>query len=388
MSPTKPLSGLRVLDLSRVLAGPFAGQLLADLGADVIKVESPQGDDTRGWGPPFIDRHDGSRDAAYFHSCNRGKRSLVADFQNPDDLRRIKALVAHTDVLLENFKVGGLARFGLDHETLCARYPALIYCSITGFGQTGPKSDQAGYDIMIQGLSGVMSITGEPQGPPQKMGAAFADVFTGLYSVIGIQAALAARAKTGAGQFIDMALFDSMTSVLANQAMNYLTSGVAPQRMGNAHPNIVPYQAFAVADGYVIIAVGNDGQFSRFCTVLGRDDLAIDPRYATNRDRVGHRADLVPVLEAELLAWPRDALLKALEEATVPCGPIHDVGEALNDPQLLHRGLVLEREGIRGLASPIHFGEEILASELASPTLGNTSFDDAEKLFGRVQNML
>lgn len=384
MASPKPLSGLKVLDLSRVLAGPFAGQLLADLGADVIKVESPQGDDTRRWGPPFIDRDDGSRDAAYFHSCNRGKRSLVADLKNSDDLRRIESLIARADVVLENFKVGGLKQFGLDHATLCARHPGLIYCSITGFGHSGPKSHQAGYDIMIQGLSGIMSITGEADGPPQKMGVAFADVFTGLYSVIAIQAALSERDRSGLGQFIDMALFDTMTAVLVNQAMNHLTSGVAPQRMGNAHPNIVPYQAFAVADGYVIVAVGNDGQFRRFCAVLERDDLADDARYQTNPDRVSHRSSLIPELETQLLIWQRDRLLAALEAATVPCGPIHDVGEAINDPQLQHRGMVLEREGIPGLASPIHFGTEVLASELASPTLGNTSFDDAEKLFGRV----
>lgn len=384
MASPKPLSGLKVLDLSRVLAGPFAGQLLADLGADVIKVESPQGDDTRRWGPPFIDRDDGSRDAAYFHSCNRGKRSLIADLKNSDDLRRIEALIARADVVLENFKVGGLKQFGLDHDTLCARHPRLIYCSITGFGHSGPKCHQAGYDIMIQGLSGIMSITGEADGPPQKMGVAFADVFTGLYSVIAIQAALSERVRSGLGQFIDMALFDTMTAVLVNQAMNHLTSGVAPQRMGNAHPNIVPYQAFAVADGYVIVAVGNDGQFKRFCAVLERDDLADDARYQTNPDRVRHRSSLIPELETQLQTWPRDRLLTALEAATVPCGPIHDVGEAINDPQLQHRGMVLEREGIPGLASPIHFGTEVLASELASPTLGNTSFDDAEKLFGRV----
>ncbi|WP_306258845.1 CaiB/BaiF CoA-transferase family protein [Pararhizobium sp. IMCC21322] len=384
MASPKPLSGLKVLDLSRVLAGPFAGQLLADLGADVIKVESPQGDDTRRWGPPFIDRDDGSRDAAYFHSCNRGKRSLVADLKNIDDLRRIESLIARADVVLENFKVGGLKQFGLDHATLCARHPGLIYCSITGFGHSGPKSHQAGYDIMIQGLSGIMSITGEADGPPQKMGVAFADVFTGLYSVIAIQAALSERGRSGLGQFIDMALFDTMTAVLVNQAMNHLTSGTAPQRMGNAHPNIVPYQAFAVADGYVIVAVGNDGQFRRFCQVLERDDLAHNARYQTNPDRVRHRSSLIPELETELQTWQRDRLLAALEAATVPCGPIHDVGEAINDPQLQHRGMVLEREGIPGLASPIHFGTEVLASELASPTLGNTSFDDAEKLFGRV----
>lgn len=382
MGSPKPLIGLKVLDLSRVLAGPFAGQLLADLGAHVIKVESPGGDDTRGWGPPFIRRYDGSQDAAYFHSCNRGKHSLVADFRNGEDLARIERLVSRADVVVENFKVDGLKKYGLDHAALCARHPGLIYCSITGFGHSGPKKHQAGYDIMIQGLSGIMSITGEADGPPQKMGMAFADVFTGLYSVIAIQAALTERTRSGKGQFIDMALFDTMTAVLANQAMNFLSSGVAPQRMGNAHPNIVPYQAFAVADGYVIVAVGNDGQFRRFCKVLGRDDLATDERYATNPDRVRGRLELVPELETELLKWRREALLTALESATVPCGPIHDVGEAINDPQLRQRGMVLESEGIPGLASPIHFGADVLASESASPTLGDMSFADAEKLFG------
>ena len=356
----KPLSGLKVLDLSRVLAGPFAGQLLADLGARVIKVESPQGDDTRGWGPPFIDRQDGSRDAAYFHSCNRGKHSMIADLRNSDDLANVRALAAKADVVIQNFKVGGLKKFGLDHATLCQRHPALIYCSITGFGHSGPKCHQAGYDIMIQGLSGIMSITGEASGPPQKMGMAFADIFTGLYSVIAIQAALAAR------------------------AMNYLASGIVPARMGNAHPNIVPYQAFAVADGYVIVAVGNDGQFKRFCRVLGRDELAQDTRFATNPDRVRNRVDLIAMLETDLQQWPRDELLAALEAATVPAGPIQDIGEALNDPQLLHRGMVVEREGIPGLASPIHLGGQAMAADLASPTLGNISFEEAGKLFAAV----
>nr|WP_306269213.1 CaiB/BaiF CoA-transferase family protein [Pararhizobium sp. IMCC3301] len=380
----KPLSGLKVLDLSRVLAGPFAGQLLADLGAIVVKVESPQGDDTRGWGPPFIDRQDGSRDAAYFHSCNRGKHSLVADLRNSDDLANVHALAAKADVVIENFKVGGLKKFGLDHATLCNRHPALIYCSITGFGHSGPKSHQAGYDIMIQGLSGIMSITGEASGPPQKIGMAFADIFTGLYSVIAIQAGLAARARSGKGEFIDMALFDCMTGVLANQAMNYLASGIVPARMGNAHPNIVPYQAFAVADGYVIVAVGNDGQFRRFCRVLGRDELAQDARFATNPDRVRNRVELIAMLEAELQKCSRDDLLAALETATVPAGPIHDVGEALNDPQLLHRGMVVERQGIPGVASPIHLSGQAMAADLASPTLGNISFEEAGKLFAAV----
>lgn len=374
------LSGLKILDLSRVLAGPFAGQLLADLGATVIKVESPKGDDTRGWGPPFIKRHDGTRDAAYFHGCNRGKHSYVADLTNASDLSRVKELAANSDVLLENFKVGGLKKFGLDHATMCTKHPGLVYCSITGFGQKGPKASQAGYDLMIQGLSGIMSLTGEPDGEPQKMGMAFADVFTGLYSVIAIQAALAARAKTGAGQHIDMALLDTMTGVLANQAMNYLASGTVPTRMGNAHPNIVPYQVFAVRDGHIIIAVGNDGQFSRLCEVLHCDGLKADLRFGTNQGRVEHRDLLIPILEKVLGTWTRDDLLNALEQATVPAGPIHDVGEALNDPQFIARGMRIERDGIPSLATPISIEGKALASDLPSPVLGSVSFDEALKL--------
>ncbi|MEP0518854.1 MAG: CaiB/BaiF CoA-transferase family protein [Hyphomicrobiales bacterium] len=378
-----PLTGLKVLDLSRVLAGPFAGQLLADLGATVVKVESPHGDDTRGWGPPFIERDDGSRDAAYFHACNRGKHSLVADLCVIDDLQQVKQLAACADVLLENFKVGGLVKFGLDPAAMREKHPALIYCSITGFGQNGPKASQAGYDLMVQGLSGIMSLTGDPDGEPQKMGTAFADIFTGLYSVIAIQAALAARTTTGLGQQIDMALLDTMTGVLANQAMNYLASGVAPQRMGNAHPNIVPYQVFTVQDGHVIIAVGNDGQFLRLCNVLNCQNLSNDDRYATNSGRVKHRDQLISQLEKHLSLWRREELLAVLENATVPAGPIHDVGEALNDPQFVGRGMRIERDGIPGLATPITFEEKALASKLPSPSLGSVSFDEALELFGR-----
>ncbi|MFK8034678.1 MAG: CaiB/BaiF CoA transferase family protein [Hyphomicrobiales bacterium] len=376
-----PLSGLKILDLSRVLAGPFAGQLLADLGATVIKVESPKGDDTRGWGPPFIERSDGSRDAAYFHGCNRGKQSYVADLADKEDLVRVKELAANADVLLENFKVGGLQKYGLDHATMCAKHSSLIYCSITGFGQEGPKASHAGYDLMIQGLSGIMSLTGEPDREPQKMGMAFADVFTGLYSVIAIQASLASRAITGNGQYIDMALLDSMTGVLANQAMNYLASGTVPTRMGNAHPNIVPYQVFAVRDGHIIIAVGNDEQFARLCEVLNCKDLGTDPKFTTNQDRVEHRDQLIPELENELGQWAREELLNALEQATVPAGPIHDVGEALNDPQFIARGMRIERDGIPGLATPISIDGHAIASELPSPKLGSVSFDEALRLF-------
>lgn len=380
---SKPLDGLKVLDLSRVLAGPFAGQLLADLGATVIKVESPNGDDTRGWGPPFFERKNGSRDAAYFHGCNRGKHSFVADLSVSTDIERVQQLVAQADVLLENFKVGGLKKFELDHGTLCERHPALVYCSITGFGQQGPRASQAGYDLMIQGLSGVMSLIGEPDQQPQKMGVAFADVFTGLFSVVAIQAALAERTRTGLGKYIDMALLDTMTGVLANQAMNYLASGTPPTRMGNAHPNIVPYQVFSVQDGHVIIAVGNDGQFARLCDALRCEDLKSNAKYTTNQGRVVNRDELIPLLEEELRSWQRDELLAALKLVTVPSGPIHDVGEALNDPQFLQRGMRIECDGISGLATPITMGGSVLASELPSPVLGSIDFEEALMLFNR-----
>jgi crotonobetainyl-CoA:carnitine CoA-transferase CaiB-like acyl-CoA transferase len=296
---TAPLAGLKVVELARILAGPWCGQTLADLGADVIKVEAPEGDDTRKWGPPFVAGADGSRlDAAYFHACNRGKRSVIADYRNPDDLEFVHALIADADVVIENFKTGGLAKYGLDYASLSARYPRLVYCSVTGFGQQGPYAERAGYDAMIQGMSGIMSLTGEPNGEPQKIGVAFADIFTGVYAVIAVQAALAQRERTGRGQHVDMALLDVMVGVLANQAMNYLVSGQVPHRYGNAHPNIVPYQVCAVADGHVMLAVGNDGQFQRLCDVLGAKDLAQDPRYQTNEGRVIHRTDLMPALGA------------------------------------------------------------------------------------------
>ncbi len=379
---TKPLQGLRVLDLSRVLAGPFAGQLLADLGATVIKIESPKGDDTRAWGPPFIERADGSKDAAYFHSCNRGKYSVTANFKQADELAQVQNLVSGADVVLENFKRGGLKKYGLDYGTLGEMYPDLIYCSVTGFGQNGPKSSRAGYDLMIQGLSGIMSLTGEADGEPQKIGVAFADIVTGLYSVIAIQAAIGMRRKTGVGQYIDMALMDCMTGILANQAMNYLASGNSPNRMGNAHPNIVPYQVFEASDGHVIIAVGNDGQFAKFCSVIGAADLANNTDYLTNADRVRNRAELVVILAKVLVKWKRSGLLEALEEAKVPAGKINSVGEALNDPQILHRGMLVERQGIAGVATPINFDGKMLAGERASPMLGDTSFQQAAELFG------
>jgi len=368
-----PLKGLRVLELARILAGPWIGQTLADLGADVIKVESPDGDDTRKWGPPFIER-DGDRSAAYFHACNRGKRSVVADFRNADDLKFVRGLAAEADVVIENFKVGGLAKFGLDHESLAAANPGLVYCSVTGFGQDGPYASRAGYDFLIQGMSGIMDLTGDPAGEPQKVGVAFADIFTGLYGVIAIQAALAERAATAKGKHIDMALLDCMTGVLANQAMNYLASGVAPHRLGNAHPNITPYQTFETSDGWLIIAVGNDAQFGRLADVLGLDGLPADPRFSTNAARVENRDALAALLAEKTRARTRDDLLAALEKAVVPAGPINTVADVFADPQVVHRGMKIEPDGIPGVRTPISFtGAPATASGRPSPKLGEHS---------------
>ncbi|MAZ18101.1 MAG: CoA transferase [Ahrensia sp.] len=365
-----PLEGLRVLELARILAGPWIGQTLADLGADVIKVESPQGDDTRQWGPPFIER-DGEKSAAYFHACNRGKRSVIADFRNADDLDMVRGLAAEADVVIENFKVGGLAKFGLDYASLSVTNPGLVYCSVTGFGQDGPYASRAGYDFLIQGMSGIMDLTGDPAGEPQKIGVAFADIFTGLYGVIAVQAALAERDRTGEGKHVDMALLDSMTGVLANQAMNYLASGVAPHRLGNAHPNIAPYQTFRTANGWLIVAVGNDGQFARLCRVLGLDGFAADPRFTTNAARVEHRDALTALLSDRTREWTRDDLLAALEKAVVPAGPINTVEDVLADPQIVHRGMQIAPDGVPGLRTPINFeGAPPPVSDRPSPKLG------------------
>jgi crotonobetainyl-CoA:carnitine CoA-transferase CaiB-like acyl-CoA transferase len=363
-----PLAGLRVIELARVLAGPWIGQTLADLGADVIKVESPQGDDTRTWGPPWIE-HESGRSAAYFHSCNRGKRSIVADFRDDDDLAMVKALIGTADVVIENFKVGGLAKFGLDYASLAETHPRLVYCSVTGFGQDGPYAHRAGYDLMIQAMSGVMDLTGEREGPPQRLGVAFADVFTGLYGIIGVQAALAQREKTGRGQHVDMALLDSMVGVLGNQAMNYLATGVSPKRMGNAHPSIVPYQEFPCADGHIIIACGNDGQFERLAGLLelGEDVLAAN---RTNAQRVGNRAALTAQMAEILEQKSRAHWLAALEAQGVPAGPINTVAEALADPQAVHRGLQIERDGIPGIRSPIRMSGAPVGETGRSPGLG------------------
>lgn len=376
-----PLAGLKVVELARILAGPWIGQTLADLGAQVIKVESPQGDDTRGWGPPFLERGDGrggtERVAAYFHGANRGKTSVRCDFQNENDLERLKSLIGEADVVIENFKVGGLRKYALDYDSVSRRNPRLVFVSVTGFGQNGPRATQPGYDFMIQGMSGIMDLTGEPDGQPQKVGVAWIDVFTGLYGVIGVQAALAERAKSGRGQHIDISLLDVGVAVLANQAMNHLIGGEMPRRMGNAHPNIVPYQVFACSDGHIIIACGNDRQFAALCEVLELGALAQAGEAATNADRVANRVSVCGRIEAATMGWKKSRLIAALEAVGVPCGPINSVAEALADPQIKARGMLIEPEGIPGLKTPLAFSRSPLRTEKAAPILGSGkwSFD-------------
>ena len=371
-----PLKGLKVLELARILAGPWAGQILADLGADVIKVESPKGDDTRRWGPPFVSNPDGAEDAAYFHSCNRGKRSVVVDFTSDEGLAALKELAKDADVVIENFKLGGLKKFGLDYESLAEINPKLVYCSITGFGQNGPYAPRPGYDFIIQGMSGIMDLTGAPDGPPQKIGVAFADIFTGVYAVIGIQAALAQRDKTGRGQHIDMALLDTMVGVLGNQAMNYLASGACPTRIGNAHPNIAPYEVFPTTDSWFILAVGNDEQFERFCEIMGLGALPEDERFATNAARVANRESLSPIIGEATRTWTRDALLKEFEHKNVPAGPINTVEQALHDPQIAARDMLRHvrraEDGaeIATVPTPIRFSDASLEIKAPSPLLG------------------
>ena len=383
-STSKPLAGIKVLELARILAGPWIGQLLADLGADVVKVERPgAGDDTRSWGPPFVEGAGADHlSAAYFHATNRGKRSVAADFDTMEGRALIGRLAAHADVLIENFKVGGLAKHGLDHASLSAAHPRLVYCSVTGFGQTGPYRARAGYDFMIQAMGGIMDLTGAPDGEPQKIGVAFADIFTGVYGAVGILAALRRRDETGHGGHIDMALLDTQVSVLANQAMNYLVSGTPPARMGNAHPNIVPYQIFPVADGHVVVAVGNDGQFGKFVAVLGAPDLAADARFRTNPLRVGQRAVLIPILTGLTLGFDRATLLSALERAGVPCGPINSVADVFADPQVLARGLKVDLPSlaaaagaIPSVASPIVIDGERMVAGRPSPGLDEHGAD-------------
>lgn len=379
---SSPLAGLKVIELARILAGPWIGQTLADLGADVIKVESPEGDDTRGWGPPFIEV-DGEKSAAYFHACNRGKRSVTADFGKAEDRDFVLNLLQDADVLIENFKVGGLKKFGLDYESLKDLNPRLIYCSVTGFGQTGPYAARAGYDFMIQGMSGFMDLTGEPDGPPEKIGVALADIITGLYGTIAIQAALAQRQVTGRGQYIDMALFDTMSGVLANQAMNFLASGVSPRRLGNAHPNIVPYQTFAVSDGHIIIACGNDRQFAAICDILELEDLKSDERYATNRARVENRVEVTRLIEAKTRTYERDALLALLEQRSVPAGPINTVADVFADPQFQHRGMRIAPQGVPGIRSPLVFSEAQLELSRRAPRKGEHDAEVREALAAR-----
>ncbi|MGA9583114.1 MAG: CaiB/BaiF CoA-transferase family protein [Allosphingosinicella sp.] len=362
----KPLAGLKVVELARILAGPWAGQLLADLGADVVKVERPDtGDDTRHWGPPFAP--DGA--SAYFHSCNRGKSSVAIDLETAEGQDAVRALTAEADVLIENFKVGGLAGYGLDHPSLSALNPRLVYCSITGFGQTGPYSGRAGYDFIIQGMGGAMSLTGEPDGPPQKSGVAYADLFTGLYASVAILAALRERDRNGKGAHIDMALLDTQVAVLANQALNWMVSGDVPHRMGNGHSNLVPYQAFRAADGELIVAVGNDGQFERLCGLLGLGALARDERFRTGPARVVNREALIPMLEAAILGRGRRELSEALEAAGIPAGPINTIDSVFADPQVVHRGLRIEGQD-PGLASPIVIDGLRQVAERPAPRLG------------------
>ncbi len=372
-----PLKGIRVIELARILAGPWAGQLLADLGADVIKVESPDGgDDTRKWGPPFVMSHDGENlSAAYYHACNRGKRSIAIDFSKPEGAETLRRLVATADVLIENFKLGGLKKYGLDYASLKAINPRLVYCSITGFGQDGPYAPRAGYDFIIQGMAGMMSITGEAGREPQKAGVAISDLFTGLYSVIAIQAALRHAEKTGEGQHIDMALFDSQISALGNQNLNYLVSGKSPVQMGNAHMNIAPYEVLPVKDGHIILAVGNDGQFGKFCAVVGLADLPANPDFATNPARVTNRAKLRETIIEALAAFDRDPLLAKLEAAGVPASPINTIGQMFADPQTIARGMRLDLDDGHGnllpsVRAPMLMSGTPLVYERPSPRLG------------------
>jgi crotonobetainyl-CoA:carnitine CoA-transferase CaiB-like acyl-CoA transferase len=374
-----PLSGLRVLELARILAGPWAGQVLADLGADVVKVERKgAGDDTRGWGPPFVKGADGGNlGAAYYHSANRGKRSIELDFESEDGRRIVRKLAARSDVLIENFKVGGLAKFGLDYKSLAPENPRLIYCSVTGFGQDGPYAPRAGYDLMAQGMGGIMALTGEPEGEPMRVGVPLADIFTGTYSVIGILAALAERERTGKGGYVDTALLDTQVGVLSNQALNYLVTEKEPARLGNAHPVVVPYQVFPAADGHMIIACGNNGQFGKLCVVLGDPDIAADPLYATNSDRVVNRGTLIPRLATLTANFGRKDLIAKLDAVQVPAGPINTLTDVFADPQVIHRGMRLRLPSeaaaggsIPGVRTPIVINGAPMASPHPAPRLG------------------
>ena len=369
-NPKAPLAGLKVLELARVLAGPWAGQILADLGADVIKIESPAGDGTRLWGPPWVEREEGDREAAYYHAANRGKRSVIADFKNADDLRRVRELAAGADVVLENFKTGTLARFGLDFASLEALNPRLVYCSITGFGQTGPRASEAGYDFVIQAMSGFMALTGEPAGQPMKMGISISDLTCGLYSVIGIQAALAMRERTGRGQHVDMALLDCSVGLLASQATHYLTTGENPPRMGNEHAQVSAYGVFPVADGEVVLAPANDGLFRKLLALLGREDLLGEEKFASNEARLANRAELDAMIAAETRKWQLDELLADCAEDGIPAGRVNAIDAVFEDPQVRARGMRIDLDGIPGVRSPFTFSEGELALDRPSPRKG------------------
>lgn len=372
------LAGFRVLDLSRILAGPWASQMLADLGAEVIKVERPQqGDDTRAWGPPYMpdENGDATSEAAYFHGANRGKQSICIDMSVEQGQGLIRQLAKESDVLIENFKVGGLKKYGLDYASLKSINPKLIYCSITGFGQTGPYAERAGYDFMIQAMGGLMSVTGAPEGEPMKVGVALADVMTGLYAANAIQAALIHQLRTGEGQYIDLALLDVQVATLANQAMNFLASGNNPQRLGNAHPNIVPYQAFQTDDSFIILAIGNDAQFERFCTLANHAELAADERFQKNANRVEHRDTLIPMVIDIMQAETTDWWLQQLNQKGIPCGPINQLDQVFSDPQVQHRGLQLALDHpvagkVASVKNPINLSATPLSYDKAAPKLG------------------
>ena len=366
-----PLKGLRVIELARILAGPWAGQTLADLGAEVIKIESKTGDDTRTWGPPFINTGD-ETNAAYYHSCNRGKQSVSLDFKDKNDLLKLKNLISSADILIENFKVGGLDKYGLDYKTLHNNHPSLIYCSITGFGQTGPYAKRAGYDFLMQGMSGLMSITGEPDSQPQKVGVAVTDIFTGLYAVIAIQAALRSRDTTSLGQHIDLSLLDVATATTANQAMNYLATGAPPNRRGNNHPNIVPYCAVSTSDGYIILAVGNDEQFKNFNKIFDVEWYR-ENKFKTNPARLENRDELLNLIEEKTINFSSNDLLIECENFGVPAGPINTLEDVFNDPQILHRGMKIDLDGVPSVKNPIIFSDMEMSYDKPSPNLGDSN---------------
>ncbi len=376
------LDGFRILDLSRILAGPWATQIFADMGAEVIKVERPgEGDDTRSWGPPWLQDREGrdTTDAAYYLCANRGKKSITLDIATPEGQARVRELACDSDVLVENYKVGGLAKYGLDYASLAALNPRLVYCSITGFGQTGPYAGRAGYDFLVQGMGGLMSLTGDPGGEPLKAGVAIADIMTGLYAAIAVQAALLERERSGLGQHIDLALLDVQVAALANQAMNYLVGGKVPARFGNAHSNVVPYQVFPAADGHLILAIGNDAQFRRFCEVAGVPAMGTDPLYATNAARIGNRGELCARIAALMAVRSMDDWIAALEAAGVPCGPINTLDRVFRDPQVLARGMVQHLEhpvagAVPTVRNPILFSRSRMRLHRAPPLLGE---DDA-----------